>query len=251
MKRRPACAPFGLLKTVSLGLEDVPVGLVSSFGLDELPPGGSTTLTRRDSPLLARGRPVVWLTGGLAMAVQRTPLVVFVDKPGYELATNTRRLAVQAGDSAILAVDVIATDWTQAVTLSLIGAGGIPAGSADLALASGGPFADPLEVVPPPARLSAGEHWRDDPRGRPAGGPRGQRQRSWAQSWTLRKCRRLRTGQSFRSPPLNWGRRSRDSSWAGGRQDRPNAVMFHENQDRRVVFRFQKLEPRWSRETSK
>jgi uncharacterized repeat protein (TIGR01451 family) len=81
--------------------------------------------------------------------VQRTPLVVFVDKPGYELATDTRRLAVQAGDSAIYAIDVTATDWTHPIALSLIGAGGIPAGSAGLALAPGGPFADTLGVVAP------------------------------------------------------------------------------------------------------
>ncbi len=140
-------ASAGFSGTLSLGVEGAPAGLETFLGEHELPPGGTTTLTLRDTPLLPRGRHAFWLTAGQGLAVQRTPIVVIADKPGYELATDTPRLAVQAGEYAVFAVHVTATDWTQPVGLSLAGA--VPAGAAGLALTPDGPLSDALEVTAP------------------------------------------------------------------------------------------------------
>ena len=132
---------------LDVSVANAPPGLETALGANKLPLGGTTTLTLRDTPLLPRGRHAFWLTAGQGLAVQRTPIVVIADKPGYELATDTPRLAVQAGEYAVFAVDVTATDWTQPIGLSLAGA--VPAGAAGLALTPDGPLSDALEIVAP------------------------------------------------------------------------------------------------------
>ncbi|GEM_PF-3385457 len=139
----------GLTQPVSLGLEDVPVGLLVAFDRLAVAPGGSTMLILHDSPLLARGRHVVWLTAGLGLTVQRTPLVVIVDKPGYELATATRRLAVLPGEEVAFAVEVRGSDWAEPIELRLAGGGLIPGGQAGLALTPDGPIVEMLKVTAP------------------------------------------------------------------------------------------------------
>ncbi len=139
----------GLTRSVSLSLEEAPVGLLSAFGRHELAAGDSTTLILRDSPLLARGRYVVWLTAGLDLSVQRTPLVVIVDKPGYELTTDTPRLAVLPAEAVAFAVAVSGSDWVESLELRLAGGDLIPGGQAGLALAPDGPIAEALKVTAP------------------------------------------------------------------------------------------------------
>jgi uncharacterized repeat protein (TIGR01451 family) len=132
---------------LDIGVAGAPPGLVSVLHAAELPLGGATTLTLRDTPLLPRGRHAFWVTIGSGLISQRVPIVVIADKPGYELATDTPRLAVQAGEHAVFAVDVTATDWTQPIGLSL--AGGVSGGAAGLALTPDGPLSDALEITAP------------------------------------------------------------------------------------------------------
>jgi uncharacterized repeat protein (TIGR01451 family) len=135
---------------LDVSVANAPLGLETVLGANKLPPGGATTLTLRDTSLLPRGRHLFWLNAGQGLAVQRTPIVVIADKPGYELATDTPRLALQAGEAAVFAVDVTATGWAQPVSLRLNPTGGgIPGRAAGLARTPAGPLNDALEVVAP------------------------------------------------------------------------------------------------------
>jgi uncharacterized repeat protein (TIGR01451 family) len=140
-------ASAGFSGTLNLGVEGAPAGLETFLGESELPLGGATSLVLRDTPLLPRGRHVFWLTAGQGLAVQRAPIVVIADKPGYELASDTPRQAVQAGERAVFAIDVTAVDWSQPINLSL--AGSVPGGAAGLALTPDGPLSGSLAVVAP------------------------------------------------------------------------------------------------------
>lgn len=73
------------------------------------------------------------MTAEHELAVQRAPIAVIVDKPGYELATDTPCLAVPAGESTVFVVDVTAADRPSLAV-------GIPGGAAGLALTPDGPL---------------------------------------------------------------------------------------------------------------
>lgn len=105
---------------IHLDLLDAPPGLAWAFNERVLYPGSSVTLTLTDTPVLSHGVYSLRIRGEDGENTEYLPLRLTVVKPEFTLAAAESRSRVQAGQVAVIPLDIgVRNSWTRPVTLTV------------------------------------------------------------------------------------------------------------------------------------
>jgi hypothetical protein len=125
-----------MAEPIDLSLEGVPAGLPYSFSPNRVLPGAGATLVLADTGPLPDGQYALNLVGTAGLQSVRTPVMLTVDKPGFDLQAEGSRLSVLVGHTGSLPITLTGRRWMAPVTLSLAAGATPPATSVGFTLAS-------------------------------------------------------------------------------------------------------------------
>ena len=144
-----ATGTYGKADLIDLSLKGVPPGLVYTFDRHTVMPGSAVTLVITDTDLLADGQYILDLVGTAGLQAETVPITLTVDKPGFDLHTETPQLEVEVGNTGTLPIRLIGRRWPEPVALSLAADSMAPATSIGFALAPGDVPAETISAIPP------------------------------------------------------------------------------------------------------
>ncbi len=155
-----------LADDVDLTLFGAPLGLGARFEPARLAPGGQATLILSDTSLLQGGYYELVVAAASAAIAQRLPLVLSVNKPGFDLWSEFVTLVIRPGERAIFPVELTGLDWAQPISLTVVPGQVITDSVLGLSLSPEGPLHAGLELMAPTTAYLRAETGTTTPLGR-------------------------------------------------------------------------------------